>query len=161
MPPSRSIAVLACVFLATSALRAAAEDSVPRITFLHQPHKQEVAEEPVEQISFDKQFTLKVEGEKRKPIVRLYDAAKKPIGPAIPQDAHRVTALAISRDNQTIATAVGNFSNDWGKVRVWDATSGKLVAEYQGKPYLGEVFAIAFSEDGQTLTITAAEAGGK
>jgi len=149
------------VLLIGAAASAQAEDAPPAIIFRVEAHAPGVAKEPTERTTADKQRMLRVEGEKRKPTVRLYDASGKAIGPAIPQAAHRVTALAISPDQQAVATAVGNFSNDWGKVRVWDAKTGKLLAEQKGPPYLGEVFSLEFSADGKSLTISTADAGGK
>ena len=89
-----------------------------------------------------------------------------PIGPEIDLRAHRVTALAVSPDDGSFATAIGNLSNDWGEVRVWNGRTGKPIAQYKLAPEkklppLGEVFQLKFSEDGRTLTITSGPAGGK
>jgi WD40 repeat protein len=55
-----------------------------------------------------------------------------------------ITALAVSRDGKTIASA----SRD-GAVRVWEADTGKLLRSIQGKsPY---PVGVAFSPDGQQL----------
>jgi hypothetical protein len=95
--------------------------------------------------------------------VRLFDAAScEPLGPTIPLGragyGFRITALAVAPDDRTIATAVGNFSNDWGRVVVWDAMTGERLAERGG---LGEVFSLDFGRDGKVVSITSGPAGGK
>jgi WD40 repeat protein len=72
-----------------------------------------------------------------------------------------LTSLAIAPDHQTVATAMGNLSNDWGQVTVWNASTGKQVARYRGPPYLGEVFSLSFSGDGKVVSITSGPAGGR
>jgi WD40 repeat protein len=122
-----------------------------------------------ETLSPDKSVVVRVirASSKSKRDVRLFDAAKgTALGPTIELKAHRVTALAVSSDNCTVATAIGNHSNDWGEVRVWNAKTGKEIARYKAagdetSPYLGEVSRLSFSEDGKTVTIVSGPAGGR
>jgi WD40 repeat protein len=138
-----------------------------KIQFEHFRGKEAVADRPVEIYSHDKSVVVRVIGERFKGAVRLYDAAKSiPLGPTIELKAHRITALAIGPDNRTLAIAIGNFSNDWGEVRVWDGKSAKEVARYsistsEGRPALGEVVRLSFSEDGRTVKIVSGPPGGK
>lgn len=126
-----------------------------------------VADKIVLRHSPDKSVELRVVGERRRAGVRLFDATKgEALGPVIELKAHRITALAVSADNRTVATAIGNFSNDWGEVRVWNGESGKEIARYtidatQMRPPLGEVFRLSFSEDGMTVTIVTGPYGGR
>jgi len=116
--------------------------------------------------SRDGKVVLKVGGKKYKGTVRLFDKATgEAIGPEIllaePGSSYRVTALAIGPDNKTVATAKGNFSNDYGGVDVWDGTTGKKAAVDRGERYPGEVFSLTFSPDGKSLEITCGPPGGK
>jgi len=139
----------------------------PSIVFRHEPHDESEAKEPMRAYSPSRKVVIRSTGERFKARVRLYDAdTDKPIGPEIDLRAHRITALAVSPDDRSIATAIGNLSNDWGEVRVWNGQTGKQLAQYKLAPEkklppLGEVFRLTFSEDGMTLTITSAPAGGK
>jgi WD40 repeat protein len=141
-------------------------ESPSTVSFVYLARSEGTAEEATEKSSSDGSVLLKVEGPRFKGSVQLYDVASdKPVGPEIRLAeagvSYRVTALAIAPDNQTIATALGNFSNDWGQVRVWDARTGTQIAIYQGPTSLGEVFKIAFDRDGKILTIESGPAGGK
>ncbi len=145
-----------------------AERPPKSITFRHTRRATGQAKEPRKVESSDGKVVLKVEGERFKGTVRLFDVATgKPLGPTIqpvdqPQlSSYRITALAIASDNKTVATAIGNSSNDFGAVRVWDATTGKEITHYNGPDDLGEVYTLSFSPDGKVLSITSGEAGGK
>ena len=141
-------------------------ESMTRITFEHLVQSEGTAEEIREVNSRDGTVVLKVEGPRFKGFIRLYETAtNQPMGPEIaleePGGSYRLTALAVAPDNKTVAAAIGNFSNDWGEVTVWNATSGKMVAQYEGPPYLGEVFNVSFSANGKVVVITTGPAGGK
>lgn len=137
------------------------------IHFRHEAHREGEAEKVVEVSSPDGRVIVRVMRESGKSDVRLFDAVNGcALGPLIELKAHRVTALTIGPDNCTVATAIGNFSNDWGEVRVWNGKTGKEVAKYtaspsDGLPYLGEVFRLVFGEDGKRLTVVSGPAGGK
>lgn len=136
------------------------------ITFEHLVQNEGTAEENREVNSRDGTVVLKVEGPRFKGFVRLYETAtNQPIGPEIALagagGSYRLTSLAVAPDNKTVAAAIGNFSNDWGEVTVWNATNGKMVAQYEGPPYLGEVFDVSFSANGKVVVITTGPAGGK
>ena len=136
------------------------------ITFEHLVQNEGTAEENREVNSRDGTVVLKVEGPRFKGFVRLYETAtNQPMGPEIalagPGGSYRLTSLAVAPDNKTVAAAIGNFSNDWGEVTVWNATNGKMVAQYEGPPYLGEVFDVSFSANGKVVVITTGPAGGK
>lgn len=136
------------------------------IVFEHLVQSEGNAEETREVNSRDGTVVLKFEGPRSKGFVRLYETAtNQPMGPEIalaqPGASYRLTALAVAPDNKTVAAAIGNFSNDWGEVTVWNATNGKMLAQYEGPPYLGEVFAVSFSTKGKVVVITAGPAGGK
>ena len=135
------------------------------IKFIHQPHEG-VNDEPACKYSSDGCVVLRTIGTNFQKNVRLFNAASQvPLGPIIELKAHRITALAISPDHCIIAAAIGNFSEDWGGVRVWNGYTGKEIARYKASPKdqlppLGEVFQISFSKDGKTLTILSGPAGG-
>jgi len=136
------------------------------ISFKVTAHGEGTAKDCREVASNDGKVVLKVEGPNLKGTVRLYDAAtNKPLGPVIvlskPGMSYRLTSLAIAPDNMTVATAMGNLSNDWGQVTIWDGMTGKQVAQYRGPPYLGEVFSLSFSSDGKVVSITSGPAGGR
>lgn len=137
------------------------------IVFRHEPRGDGVASEAVRAYSPSRKVVVRSTGQRFKARVRLYDAeTDMPLGPEIDLRAHRITALAIGPDDQTMATAVGNLSNDWGEVRVWNGRTGNQIAQYKLSPEkqlppLGEVFRVAFSDDGKMLTITSGPAGGK
>ena len=138
------------------------------ITFRHTRRAAGVAKEPRKVESSDGEVVLKVEGQRFKGTVRLFDVETgKPLGPVIQPVSHpemksyRITALAVSPDNRTVAIADGNSSNDSGSVLVWDARTGKKLTHYDGPDDLGEVFTLSFSADGRTLSITSGEAGGR
>ena len=136
------------------------------ITFKYIAGGKGIAKVSREVASSDGKFVLKVEGPEFKGNVRLYEAAtSKPVGPVMvlsePGLSYRITSLAIAPDNKTVATAMGNFSNDWGQVTVWNAVTGKHVAQYRGPPYLGQVFSLSFSSDGNVVSITNGPAGGR
>jgi hypothetical protein len=119
-----------------------------------------------EVLSEDGSVVAKTEGPQFKKSVRLYQSSpSEPIGPIIsladPGGSYRITALAIARDNHSVATAIGNFSNDWGNVVVWNASNGEVIAQYHGPPYLGEVFRLSFSEDDNVVNIFCGPSGGK
>lgn len=138
-----------------------------KIQFEHVRGKDAVADRLVEVYSRDRSVVARVDGERFQSDVRLYDVARGiPLGPTIKLKAHRITALAIGPDNRTLATAIGNFSNDWGEVRVWDGKLAKEVSRYsistsEGRPALGEVVRLSFSEDGRTVKIVSGPPGGK
>ena len=136
------------------------------IVFEHLVRSEGTAEENSEVNSRDGTVVLKFEGPRLKGFVRLYETAtNQPMGPEIalaqPGVSYRLTALAVAPDNKTVAAAIGNFSNDWGEVTVWNATNGKMVALYEGPPYLGEVFDVSFRANGKVVVITTGPAGGK
>lgn len=119
--------------------------------------------EPRERRSADGSSVLKVEGPRFKGVVRLYDARSgRPLGPPItlqpPGLSFRVTALAIAPDNRRIVTAIGNLSNDWGRADVWDAATGRRLAEKTG---LGETPSVEFSDGGRTVKIVTGPQGGR
>ena len=138
----------------------------PLITFKHTARGEGTAKVCREVASSDGKVVLKVEGPNLKGNVRLYEAAtNKPLGPVIvlsePGLSYRLTSLAIAPDHKTVATAMGNLSNDWGQVTVWNAVTGKQVARFRGPPDLGEVFSLSFSDDGKVVSITSVPAGGR
>ena len=101
----------------------------PPIVFRHELHAEGVATEPRRAYSPSRKVVARSIGEPFKARVRLYDAdTDMPIGPEIDLRAHRVTALAVSPDDGSFATAIGNLSNDWGEVRVWNGRTGKPVS---------------------------------
>lgn len=169
---SRATLLFALLFFGSSAPsglvvhRVEAADE-PSIVFRHETHGDGAVKEPMRAYSPSRKVVIRSTGERFKARVRLYDAdTDKPIGPEIDLRAHRITALAVSPDDRSVATAIGNLSNDWGEVRVWNGQTGKQLAQYKLAPEkklppLGEVFRVTFSEDGMTLTITSAPAGGK
>ena len=113
--------------------------------------------------SLDGTALLDVQADKS---VRLFSTKTgEPAGPAIELQkkglAFIVTAIAIAPDNKTIATAIGNYGGDWGRVDVWDATTGKHLTRYMGPPYLGIVYALFIGKDGQTVFVSSGPAGGK
>ena len=141
------------------------ESMIP-IVFEHLVQSEGTAEEIHEVNSRDGTVVLKVEGPRFKGFIRLYEiATNQPMGPELalaqPGVSYRLTALAVAPDNKTVAAAIGNFSNDWGEVTVWNATNGKMVAQYEGPSYLGEVFNVSFSVNGKVVVITTGLAGGK
>jgi WD40 repeat protein len=141
------------------------ESMIP-ITFEHLIQSEVTAEEQRDANSSDGTVVLKVEGPRFTGFIRLYETAtNRPLGPEIALAeagvSYRVTSLAVAPDNMTVAAAIGNFSNDWGEVSVWNATSGKMVAQYEGPPFLGEVFDLSFSADGKVVIITTSPSGGK
>ncbi len=137
------------------------------VQFRHEAHREGEAERVVEVSSPDGSVIARVIRETTKSDVQLFYAANGcALGPLIELKAHRITALAIHPDNCTVATAIGNFSNDWGEIRVWNGKTGKEIAKYtaspaEGLPHLGEVSRLVFSEDGKTLTVVSGPAGGK
>ncbi len=136
------------------------------ITFEHLVQSEGTAEEIRVVNSRDGTVVLKVEGPRFKGFIRLYETAtNQPIGPEIALAgagvSYRLTSLAVAPDNMTVAAAIGNFSNDWGEVTVWNATNGNMVAQYEGPPYLGEVFDVSFRANGKVVVITTGPAGGK
>lgn len=166
------LSALAAFFLSSTMLlwqivHAIATDDPVTIQFRHEAHRKGEAEKVVEVSSPDGSVIARVIRETTKSDVRLFYAANGcALGPLIELKAHRVTALVIYPDNCTVATAIGNFSNDWGEVRVWNGKTGKETAKYtaspaDGLPHLGEVFRLVFSEDGKTLTVASGPAGGK
>ena len=148
-------------------VRAITSDNPVAVQFRHEAHREGEAERVVEVSSPDGSVIARVIRETTKSDVQLFYAANGcALGPLIELKAHRITALAIYSDNCTIATAIGNFSNDWGEVRVWNGKTGKETAKYNASPadslpHLGEVFRLVFSEDGKTLTVASGPAGGK
>ena len=145
---------------------AAQPEARQAITFKYTARGEGAAKACREVTSSDGKVVLRVEGPELKGNVRLYEAAtNKPLGPVMvlsePGLSYRLTSLAIAPDNKTVATAMGNLSNDWGQVTVWNAMTGKQVARYRGPPYLGEVFSLSFSGDGKVVSITSAPAGGR
>ncbi len=146
--------------------RAVAERA-KRLRFKVVPRQPAIAERPGDVRSPDGRVVAKVVGKNYRWNVQLLRAQDtQPAGPVLPLDAHRVTALAVATDNRTVATAVGNLSQDWGEVRVWDGVTGRQLARYAvaeavGQPALGEVLRLAFDRDGATLTIEAGPAGGR
>lgn len=143
------------------------QEAVRHICFRHERRGEGVAKEPKWAYSPNRSVVVRVIGERFKADVRLFDAASdRHLGPPIELHAHRITALAVSPDNRLIATAIGNFSNDWGEVRVWNGKSGKEIAKYticpgQDLPPLGEVFRVSFSDDGNTVTVISGPPGGR
>ncbi len=141
------------------------EKSAP-IEFRHQAGPNKVAQS-VATYSPDRSVVARVVGERGKWNVQLFDAAKKtPLGQTIELKAKFITALAVSPDNSTVATAIGSFSDDWGEVRIWNGKSGKEIDRYRasrdkGLPDLGNVSRLSFSDDGKTVTIVSGPAGGK
>ena len=137
------------------------------ISFHYQQHQAGVADAILQVTNLDQDVAVKVIGERFKRNVQLVRRSTgDAMGPVIELKAHRITALALSSDGETIATAIGNFSNDWGEVRVWNGTTGKPIAKYLandslGLANLGEVFRIMFSDQGKRLTVIAAPAGGR
>ncbi len=142
--------------------------SAPPINFRIQIVKSAEAK-PEATYSRDRSVVLRVVDDKSSEgaEVQLFDVAHdKPLGPQIELRARRITALAVSPDNSTVATAIGNFSNDWGEVCIWSGTSGKQIAKYKAtgdssSPYLGEVARLSFSDDGHTVVVVSGRAGGK
>jgi hypothetical protein len=126
-----------------------------------------VAARPADVQSPNGRVVAKVVGQNYRWNVQLYSAEpQRPAGPVIRLDAHRVTALAVADDNRLVATAIGNLSEDWGEVRVWDGLNGKelgryAVSETAGRPPLGEVLRLTFNRDGTVLTIESGPAGGR
>ena len=171
MRRSRSFACCISVFILAVALpqegHGASQPEVRQpITFKYTARGEGTVKACRKIVSSDGKVVLKVEGPELKGNVRLYEAAtNKPLGPVIvlsePGLSYRLTSLAIAPDNKTVATAMGNLSNDWGQVTVWDALTGKQVARYRGPPYLGEVFSLSFSGDGKVVSITSGPAGGR
>ncbi len=140
---------------------AGAEPSAGPIRFRRIRHCEVVAAEVRDVYSGDRSVVAKIEGQRFSPTVRLFEAASgQPLGPALEMRAHRVTALAIGQDNRTLATAVGNLSNDWGRVQVWNGKTGAAIAAYQGEP-LGEVLRMFFRGDDKLLDIVSGPAGGR
>lgn len=84
--------------------------------------------------------------------VVLWDvAAGKPRARIVyPVNNDRIYAVEFSPDGAMIATG----SNDWGgsRVRLWDSTTGKHLAQLTGREF-SSVNAIAFSPDGNTLAV--------
>lgn len=167
----RSITCCLAVFILAAALlpecQGAPQPEAPQpITFKYAARGEGSAKACREVVSNDGKVVLKVAGPAFKGTVRLHEAATdKPLGPVIvlspPGLSYRLTALAIAPDHKAVATAMGNLSNDWGQVTVWDALTGKQVARYRGPPYLGEVFSLSFSADGKVVSITSGPAGGR
>jgi hypothetical protein len=126
-----------------------------------------VAVRPAEVRSPDGRVVVKVVGQNYRWNIQLNRTAhNRPAGPPIQLDAHRVTAVAVAGDNRQVATAIGNLSEDWGEVRVWDGLNGTELARYAisetaGRPPLGEVLRLTFNRDGTVLTIESTPAGGR
>jgi len=145
----------------------AVEERAKRLHFKVIPRPAAIAERPGDVRSPDGRVLAKVVGKNYRWNAQLFHAQDThPAGPVLPLAAHRVTALAVAADNRTVATAIGNLSQDWGEVRVWDGVTGRQLARYTvaetaGQPALGEVLRIAFNRDGTTLTIEAGPAGGR
>ncbi len=102
---------------------------------------------PLEQDSFRKAY-LSPDGKKmaliggdRRDISWLDVAAGKPLD-AWHGGAEGFDSLAFSHDGKTVVTA------DWGAVRVWDASKGKVIQEPTGPDQI--CYALAFSVDGKT-----------
>ncbi|MFM7843225.1 MAG: WD40 repeat domain-containing protein [Planctomycetota bacterium] len=159
--------LIASAFLLQSLGYVSGQETPASIKFRHESRGEGVADKCVAAHSPNRKVMVRVTGERLRAQVRLFDAVSDmPLGPAIELKAHRITALAVSPDNSTVATAIGNFSNDWGEVRVWNGKTGKEVAQYkmslaEGLPPLGEVFRLSFSDDGETVTIISGPPGGK
>ena len=139
------------------------QESPPSLKFDHARRRAGEAPTPKSVVSIDGKGVLKVQSKRT---VQLCEGnSGKALGPEIALGDKRlsfvITALAIAPDGKTIATGIGNHDNDSGKVDVWDGTTGKRIARYEGPPYLGTVFTLSFSEDGKTLSITSGPPGGK
>lgn len=162
-----AIVILSNLFPGDSIGVAADFDDPPTIQFRHEAHREGESKKVVEVSSPDGNVIARVIRESTKSNVQLFYAANGcELGPLIELKAHRITALAIHSDNGTIATAIGNLSNDWGEVRIWNGKTGKEIAKYSasptdGLPHLGEVFRLVFSEDGKKLTVVSGPPGGK
>ena len=120
------------------------------------------APKPREVKSADGKLVLKVQPDKT---VRLFETdSGSAIGPSIEleEKGHLfvISALAISPSGKRIATAIGN-DDDSGEVDVWDASTGKRIAQYNGSLALGTVFSVSFSRSGNTVSIVSGPAGGK
>jgi WD40 repeat protein len=158
---------LSSTMLLGQIVRALATDDPVTIQFRHEAHREGEAKKVGEVSSPDGSVFARVIRESTKSDVQLFHVADGcAFGPLIELKAHRITALAIHPDNCTVATAIGNFSNDWGEVRLWNGKTGKETAKHTASPaddlpHLGEVFRLVFSEDGQTLTVASGPAGGK
>lgn len=162
-----AIVILSNLFPGDSIGVATDFDDPPTIQFRHEAHREGESKKVVEVSSPDGNVIARVIRESTKSNVQLFYAANGcALGPLIELKAHRITALAIHPDNGTIATAIGNLSNDWGEVRIWNGETGKEIAKYSaspadGLPHLGEVFRLVFSEDGKKLTVVSGPPGGK
>lgn len=110
-----------------------------------------VAVRPAEVRSPDGRVVVKEVGQNYRWKIQLNRTAHhRPAGPLIQLDAHRVTAVAVAGDNRRVATAIGNLSEYWGEVRVWDGLNGTELARYAisetaGRPPLGEVLRLTFN----------------
>ena len=126
-----------------------------------------IAPRPGDTRSADGSVLVRTVGQNYRWNVRLFVAAShRPAGPELPLQAHRVTAFAIAADNRTVATAIGNLSEDWGEVRLWDGVTGRAlgrytIAESADRPPLGEVLRLEFNREGTVLTIETGPAGGR
>ncbi|MEM9564198.1 MAG: hypothetical protein AAGA93_16370, partial [Actinomycetota bacterium] len=76
--------------------------------------------------------------------VLLLDAATSDVRREFPQHAGPVLDVALSGDGRRLATS----SND-STLRIWDTTSGDLVAEHQAA--IGGYRSLAFADDGATV----------
>lgn len=127
-------------------------------------HCEGAADEIQEAVSQDGSVTARIEGEKFKPRVRLFKSnSPDALGPELQANAHRVTAIAIGSDNRTVAMAIGNLSNDWGQVLVWNGITGERLAKFSasGRDSLGEVFRLTFRSNDKLLDVVSGPAGGK
>jgi WD40 repeat protein/serine/threonine protein kinase len=87
--------------------------------------------------------------------VRLWDAQGKPRGEPL-RHRYPVWHVVFSPDGKTLLTGSGLMDDSAGEGRLWDVTSGRLLASW---PHSGTVMAAAFNPDGRScLTLAADEA---
>ena len=78
------------------------------------------------------------------------DAAEEDAGTALAKYDRWVTSLGFSPANNMLVTAGGqSLQYRPGDVKIWDATSGNLVASFEG--HSSNVWSVAISADGKTL----------
>jgi hypothetical protein len=122
--------------------------------------------EPGPLTSPDGKLTVTIVGDLQAQIVEA--GSGRAVGPVLGhsrrRDGMRIHTWAFSPDGNRVVTASseGDGEDTVGEVRVWDVTTGKLLAVATDARYeLGRVCTVAFSGDGRTVLIHCDDISGK